>query len=148
MEVILLEKVVNLGKLGDVVKVKAGYGRNYLIPQGVAVAATESNRAEFEAKRAELEKAEADALAKAESRRDQLKSMVATITAVAGDEGRLFGSVGSVDIAAALTDAGVEVAKSEVRMPTGAIRVTGEHSVLIHLHPDVNAEVTVNVVAE
>ena len=148
MEVILLEKVVNLGKLGDVVKVKAGYGRNFLIPQGVAVAATESSRAEFEARRAELEKAEAAALAKAESRRDQLKSMVATITAVAGDEGRLFGSVGSADVAAALTEAGVEVVKSEVRMPDGALRVLGEHTVLIHLHPDVNAEVTVNIVAE
>lgn len=148
MEVILLEKVVNLGALGDVVKVKAGYGRNYLIPQGIAVPATETSKAEFEAKRAELEKVQADALAAAEGRREKLKETVATITAVAGDEGRLFGSVGSADIAASLTDAGVEVAKSEVRMPEGPIRVTGEHNVTLHLHPDVDVEITVNVVAE
>ena len=148
MEVILLEKVVNLGALGDVVKVKAGYGRNYLIPQGIAVPATESSKAEFEAKRAELEKAQAEALAAAEARRDKLKETVATITAVAGDEGRLFGSVGSVDIAASLTEAGIDVAKSEVRMPEGPIRVTGEHTVSLHLHPDVDVEITVNVVAE
>ena len=148
MEVILLEKVVNLGQLGDMVKVKAGYGRNYLIPRGIAVPATDANRAEFEARRAELEKAEADALAKAESRRDQLKATAITITAVAGDEGRLFGSVGGADIAAAFTDAGAEVKKNEVRLPTGPLRTIGEHSLTLHIHPDVDVEVTVNVAAE
>ncbi len=148
MEVILLEKVVNLGKLGDMVNVKAGYGRNFLIPRGIAVPATESNRAEFEARRAELEKAAAAELAQAQARSEKLAAATTTITATAGDDGRLFGSVGAADVASALTAAGIEVAKSEVRMPTGTIRTTGEHTVTLHLHPDVNVDVLINVVSE
>jgi len=148
MEVILLEKVVNLGKLGEMVNVKAGYGRNFLIPRGVAVPATESNRADFEARRAELEKTAAAELAQAEARRDKLAAAATTITATAGDDGRLFGSVGAADVASAITAAGIDVAKSEVRMPTGTIRTIGEHSVTLHLHPDVNVDVTITVVSE
>jgi large subunit ribosomal protein L9 len=148
MEVILLEKVVNLGQLGEMVKVKNGYGRNYLIPRGIAVPATEANRAEFEARRAELEKSAAESLAKAQSRSEQLKAMVVTITAVAGDEGRLFGSIGASDVANAFTQAGGEVTKTEVRMPTGPLRTVGQHIVVLHLHPDVDVDVTVNISAE
>ncbi len=148
MEVILLEKVVNLGQLGDLVKVKAGYGRNFLIPRGKAAPATTANRAAFDARRAELEKVAAQQLAAALTRRDQLHDSVVTVTAVAGDEGRLFGSVGALDIVQALTAGGVLVAKNEVRLPNGPLRTTGDHRVTIHLHPDVNADVTVKVVAE
>lgn len=148
MEVILLQKVENLGNLGDKVRVKAGYGRNFLIPQGKAKPATAANLAAFEKQRAELEKLAADSLASATSRRAQLEGKVITINAKAGQEGKLFGSVGTVDIAEALTAAGVKVERKEVRMPQGAIRVAGEHKVEIHLHTDVNVEITVNIVAE
>lgn len=147
MEVILLQKVVNLGQLGDMVKVKAGYGRNFLIPRGIAVPATETNRSAFEARRADLEKAAADALATANSRRDSLQAMPVTISATAGDEGRLFGSVGSADVADAFSAAGGKLAKAEVRMPNGPIRTVGQHKVMLHLHADVDVEVTINVVA-
>ena len=148
MEVILLQKVENLGNLGDKVKVRAGYGRNFLIPQGKAKPATASNVAEFEKRRAELEKQAADMLAAALQRKAGLEGKSVTINAKAGQEGKLFGSVGTVDIAEALTSAGLKVERKEVRMPQGPIRVAGEHKVEIHLHTDVNVEVTITVVAE
>ena len=146
MEVILLEKIDNLGNLGERVKVKAGYGRNYLLPQGKAAPATAENIAESEARRAELEKAAAESLAAAEARRDSLTDMVITIAAKAGEEGKLFGSIGTSDIAEAINAAGVEVDRHEVRLPSGAFRQTGEYDVDLHLHTDVNA--TVKLVIE
>jgi large subunit ribosomal protein L9 len=148
MEVILLEKVHNLGKLGDRVKVRAGYGRNYLIPNRKAVPANEANVAKLEAMRAELEKTQTAALAQAESRAGVLKGKVVTLTARVGDEGKLFGSISTADIAEALTHDGVEVAKREVRLPNGPLRVVGDHTVDLHLHADINVTVTVRVVAE
>jgi len=147
MQVILLEKVTNLGKLGDMVNVKSGYGRNFLIPRGKAVSATEANQKKFEARRAELERQEGQALAAAQARADKMNGKVVTVTAIAGDEGKLFGSVGTVDIASALTEAGMPAEKQEIRLPTGPLRHTGEHGITIHLHPDVNATVTVHIVA-
>ena len=147
MEVILLEKVENLGGLGDKVTVKPGYGRNFLIPSGKATAATTENVAAFEARRAELEKAAAEALAAAEERRDKLQGMSVTITSNAGDEGKLFGSIGNTDIADAVTAAGVPLEKREVRLPEGPIRTIGEFEIDLHLHTDVNASVNVVVVA-
>ena len=147
MEIILLEKIANLGNLGDKVNVKAGYGRNYLLPQRKATAATAANVAAFEVRSAELEKAAAEKKACAESRAAQLAELEVTITATAGDEGKLFGSIGTHDIADALTASGVEVAKSEVRLPNGTIRATGEYDVAVHLHTDVEATVRVIVVA-
>lgn len=147
MELILLEKIANLGNLGDKVNVKAGYGRNYLLPQGKATAATPANVAAFEARRAELEKAAAEKKATAEARAAQLNELEVTITAVAGDEGKLFGSIGTHDIADALTSAGVPVSKAEVRLPNGTIRHTGEFEVALHLHSDVEAAVKLIVVA-
>lgn len=148
MEVILLQKVENLGSLGDKVKVRAGYGRNFLIPQGKAKAATPANIAEFEKRRAELEKHAADTLISAQARQRELEGKVITITAKTGNEGKLFGSVGTVDIAEALTAAGIDVERKEVRMPQGPIHVAGEHQVEIHLHTDINAEIKVVVTAE
>ncbi len=148
MEVILLEKVENLGNLGDRVNVKSGYGRNYLIPSGKATPATEEQIKAFEERRAELERAAAEALAAAEARREQLTDMRVTIKAKAGEEGRLFGSVGTADIAEAITAAGVAVERSEVRLPEGAFRQIGEYQVQLHLHSDVNAEITLVVEAE
>ena len=148
MEVILLEKVENLGNLGDRVNVRPGYGRNYLIPTGKATAATPENIKAFEERRAELEKQAAEALVAAEARRDQLEGLTVTITAKAGDEGKLFGSVGTADIAEAVTGAGVAIEKREVRMPEGPIRVTGEYQIELHLHTDVDASVKVVVEAE
>lgn len=148
MEVILLEKVANLGGLGDTVKVRSGYGRNYLIPQGKAKPATAENIAFFEAQRAELERKAAEELATAESRAEKLNALEIKITANAGDEGKLFGSVGPQDVAEAITAAGVEVGRHEVRMPEGPIRATGEYSIELHLHADVNANVAVTVVGE
>lgn len=148
MEVILLQKVENLGGLGDKVKVRAGYGRNFLIPQGKAKPATAKNIEEFEKRRAELEKLAAEHLSGAEQRRIALEGKAITIASKAGAEGKLFGSVGTVDIAEALTAAGIKVERREVRMPQGPIRTAGEHKVEIHLHTDVNVAVTVNVVAE
>ncbi|AHK78451.1 MULTISPECIES: 50S ribosomal protein L9 [Ectothiorhodospira] len=148
MEVILLEKVENLGNLGDKVRVRAGYARNYLLPQGKAKFATEANLAEFEARRAELEKAAAESLAAAESRRDKLEAMTVTVTAKAGGEGKLFGSVGTADIADAVTAAGGELEKREVRMPDGPLRVVGEYEIALQLHTDVKATLKVVVAGE
>lgn len=148
MEVILLEKVVNLGALGDKVRVKNGYGRNFLMPFGKAVPATKANIADFEARRAELEKIAAEKKAEAEARGARLATITLTIPAVAGDEGKLFGSIGTRDIADAITATGVEVAKSEVRLPYGAIRQVGEYDVDLQVHSDVTVTIKLNVVAE
>lgn len=148
MEVILLEKVENLGDLGDRVNVKAGYGRNFLIPSGKATPATEEHIKAFEERRAELEKAAAEALAAAEARREKLTDMTITISAKAGDEGKLFGSIGAVDIAEAICAQGVEVERSEVRLPEGAFRNVGEYQVRLHLHTDVDSEITLVIEAE
>lgn len=149
MEVILLENISNLGGLGDKVNVKAGFGRNYLVPQGKAVPATESNIAEFEARRADLEAAAAATLAAAEARAETINALgLITITANAGEEGKLFGSVGTRDIAEAVTTAGAEVDKSEVRLPEGALREVGEYEIAIQVHGDVFAAVAIAVVPE
>ncbi len=149
MEIILLEKIENLGALGDKVNVKSGYGRNYLLPTGKALPATTANVAAFEAKRAELEKAQNEKLAVANERKAKIDALESvTISHNAGEEGKLFGSVGTTDIADALTAAGVEVLRSEVRMPEGVFHSTGEYDVAIHLHSDVNAEIKVIIVPE
>ncbi|MGZ8270685.1 MAG: 50S ribosomal protein L9 [Methylophilus sp.] len=148
MQVILLEKVANLGALGDIVKVKDGFGRNFLIPQGKAKRATEANKAEFAARRAELEKQQADILTVAQARGEKLAGFVLTIAQKAGVDGRLFGSVTNGDVAEGLKAAGHEVAKSEVRMPTGPLKAIGDFPVTIALHHDVVVDVTVTVVAE
>lgn len=149
MEVILLDKVDNLGNLGDKVSVKAGYGRNFLIPTGRAVPATADNVKVFEERRAELEKQVAEKLAAAEARKAQIEAVgKVTVSHKAGEEGKLFGSVGTSEIADACTAAGAEVAKAEVRLPEGPFRVAGEYEVELHLHADVNATITVEVVAE
>ncbi len=148
MEVILLEKVKNLGDVGDRVKVRPGYGRNYLIPFRKAVPATPENIQRFEAERAELERKAKEQLEAAQQRKEQLEGLVVTITSKAGDEGRLFGSVGVRDIAEAVTAAGVPLAKNEVSLPEGPIRAVGEYEVTVHLHPDVEGTVKVNVVPE
>lgn len=148
MQVILLERVVNLGQLGDVVKVKEGYARNFLIPQGKARRATEAAIKEFEGRRADLEKAQADRLAAAQSEGEKLNGTNVRITAKAGVDGRLFGSVTNVDIAEALSKQGFEVNKGQVRLPQGPLKAVGDHPVTIALHTDVVAEITVNVVGE
>lgn len=149
MEVILLEKMRNLGDLGEQINVKAGFGRNFLIPQGKAVMATKENVAKFEERRAELEAKAAEQLAAAEARAAKLNELDnVVITANAGEEGKLFGSIGAGDIADAISAAGAEVAKSEVKLPEGALRHTGEFELSIQLHTDVMATVTVEVVAE
>jgi len=147
MNVILLEKVHNLGSLGDQVSVKSGYARNFLIPQGKAKAATKDNVAEFEKIRAELEAAAAEELATAQGIYENLNGQVVTIESVAGDEGKLFGSVGTQDIADALLAAGFDVERRYVRMPDGAVRHTGTYEIDVQLHTDVIASITVNVVA-
>ena len=149
MEVILLENIENLGSVGDKVSVKSGYARNYLVPQGKAKMATAENLAEFEARRAELEKAAAEAQATAESRKQAIEAMGAIeITARVGSEGKLFGSVGVADICDAIASLGGDVQRSEVRMPEGALRVTGEHVIDIHLYTDIDTQVTVNIIGE
>ncbi|MEW5250801.1 50S ribosomal protein L9 [Microbulbifer sp. 2201CG32-9] len=148
MEVILLDKVGKLGNVGDRVEVKAGFGRNFLLPTGKAVAATADNVAKFEAERAELEAAAAAKVATAEGRAAQLAEVSVTIAANAGDEGKLFGSIGTRDIADAITAAGVEVAKAEVKLPEGALREVGEYDVDVQLHADVITTVKVIVEAE
>ena len=148
MQVILLEKVVNVGNLGDVVKVKDGYARNFLIPQKKARRATESAVAEFEVKRAELEKAAAEKLAASQAQGEKLNGMTITIAQKAGVDGRLFGSVTNFDIAEALSKQGFAVEKANVRMPTGPLKTTGEHPVAVALHTDVVVDVTVAVVGE
>ena len=148
MDIILLEKVANVGDLGDKVSVRAGYARNYLIPQGKAKYATPENIAEFEAHREELQRVAAELLAKAENRRARLEGIEVSIAAKAGSEGKLFGSVGSDDIAKAISVAGVEVEKREVRLPSGPLRQTGEYEIELHLHTDVNATVKLIVLPE
>lgn len=149
MEVILLEKIRNLGSLGDKVKVKRGYGRNYLVPEGKAVYATQDNLKKFEARRAELEKIEAEHLQAAQKRLQALQALGSVVIAApAGEEGKLFGSIGTRDIAAALSKAGVEVVKSEVHLPTGVLRAIGEYDIAIELHSDVNAVVKINIIPE
>ena len=148
MQVILLEKVVNVGNLGDVVKVKDGYARNVLIPQKMARRATQAAVAEFEVKRAELEKAAAEKLGAAQGQGDKLNGMTVTIAQKAGVDGRLFGSVTNFDIAEALTKQGFAVEKAQVRMPTGPLKTTGEHPVSVALHTDVVVEITIAVVGE
>ena len=148
MEVILLQKVANLGNIGDRVKVRSGFGRNFLLPQGKATLATADNIARFEARRAELEKAAREHLTSAQERAEGMKEFKLTIRAKAGTEGKLFGSIGTADIAEAAVKAGQPISRSEVRMPTGPIRITGDHQVQLHLHTDVNVTLAVTIVAE
>lgn len=148
MEVILLEKIANLGNLGDRVTIKSGYGRNYLIPQGKAAKATVAKIKEFEERRAELEKNAAEKLAAATARGESISKLSISIAHKTGDEGRLFGSVGTQNIADAITAAGVKVEKSEVRMPNGVIRHVGEYNIAINLHTDVVVTLPVKIVSE
>ena len=148
MEVVLLEKIQNLGNLGDTVKVKSGFGRNYLIPQKKAVPATPENVEKFEAQRAELEKAQADALGAAQARAAALNEFKIQIAAKVGSEGKLYGSIGTAEIATAVSAAGHELEKRQVRLPDGAIREVGEHTVGLHFHADVDIDIVVDIVAE
>ena len=148
MNVILLDKVENLGDIGDLVSVKPGYGRNFLLPSGKASLATPANIKEFEARRAGLEKQSAGELSAAKARAELVQGMELVITANVGAEGKLFGSVGPIDITEACEKIGVEIARSEIRMPDGPIHEVGEFAVGLHLHSDVNAEITVRVVGE
>jgi large subunit ribosomal protein L9 len=148
MEVILLQKVANLGNIGDKVKVKPGYGRNFLLPSGKAALATAANLKKFEALRTELEKLAADSLSSAQARAKQLEGFALNLSAKAGAEGKLFGSVGTADISEALTKAGIEIERSEVRLPGGPIRLIGEHHVKLHLHTDVEIDLPVHITAE
>lgn len=148
MEIILLEKIAGLGNLGDKVAVRAGYGRNYLIPQGKAVAATAEKLAEFEKRRAELEKKAAEDLAAAQARAEAIAKLTVTIAQKAGAEGRLYGSVGTKDIADAVTAAGVALQKHEVRLPSGPIRQAGDYEISLQLHGDVVATVALSVVPQ
>jgi large subunit ribosomal protein L9 len=148
MDVILLTKVANLGNIGDRVKVKSGYGRNFLLPKGKATLATPDNVKRFEARRAELEKIAKDQFKDAESRAAALKDFKLEITAKAGTEGKLFGSIGTADIAEACTKAGHKLARAEVRLPTGPLRTVGEHVVALHLHTDIDVQLPVVITAE
>jgi large subunit ribosomal protein L9 len=149
MEVILLENIGNLGDLGDKVDVKAGFGRNYLIPKGKAVPATEDNVAQFEARRAELEAAAAEATSAAEARAEAINALgLISIAANAGEEGKLFGSIGTRDIAEAVSAAGCDIDKSEVRLPEGALRELGEYEITIQVHGDVTGMVAIAVIPE
>ncbi|MGH8139319.1 MAG: 50S ribosomal protein L9 [Steroidobacteraceae bacterium] len=148
MEVILLQKVANLGNIGDRVKVKSGFGRNFLLPHGKATLATPDNVARFEARRVELERAAHEHLSSAEERAAAMKEFKLVIPAKAGTEGKLFGSIGTSDIAEAATRAGFNVQRSEVRLPNGALRTIGEHLVNLHLHADVDVPLAVTIVAE
>jgi large subunit ribosomal protein L9 len=148
MEVILLEKVHQLGSLGDRVKVRPGYGRNYLIPMGKAVPATAQNVAKFEVVRAEFERTQAETLEQAKAKAAALGTLTVTIASKAGTEGRLYGSVGTADIASAVTAGGVTIAKSEVRLPQGPLREVGEHVVNLHLHADVDVMIKVIIIPE
>ena len=148
MEIILLQKVANLGNIGDKVKVKSGYGRNFLLPQGRATLATAENVAKFESRRAELEKAARVELESAQARAKTLEGFTLTLTAKAGGEGKLFGSIGTTDIAEGVKKSGRQVERAEVRMPNGPIRLAGEHVVQIHLHHDVTVDLQVVIVGE
>jgi len=148
MEIILLQKVDNVGGIGDKVRVKSGYARNYLIPQGKATLATPANLAKFEARRAELEAKAAAELGAAQARAKKLEGLVLKITMQAGAEGKLFGSVGTVDIAEEIGKRGIEVERAEVRLPDGPLRVAGDHIVQLHLHADVDVDLKVVIEAE
>jgi len=148
MQVILLEKVANLGNLGDIVKVKDGFGRNFLIPQGKAKRATDSNKAEFEARRAELEKQQAALLDAAKERAKALAGFNLAVTQKAGVDGKLFGSVTNTDIAEGLTAKNIKVVKAEIRMPNGPLKTVGQHKVTIALHHDVTVDITIDVIGE
>ena len=148
MNVILLDNIENLGGIGDLVTVKAGYGRNYLLPQGKAALATKENIADFEKRRAELEEAAAEELAAAKAREELIQGMELVISANVGTEGKLFGSVGPIDIVEAFSKVGVEAARSEIRMPDGPIHEVGEFVVGVHLHSEINVDITVRVVPE
>lgn len=148
MDIILLDKVGRLGAIGDKVSVKSGYARNYLLPQGKAVAATAKNIADFQERRAGLEAAAAAKIAEATARAEKLAELTVTIAANAGDEGRLFGSIGTRDIADAISAAGVTVAKSEIRLPQGVLRETGAYEIDVQLHAEVVQAVKLNVIAE
>ncbi len=148
MEVILLEKVRNLGDLGEQVKVKSGFARNYLIPYGKAVTANEENRTKFEAQRAVLEKAQADALGKAKARAEKLTGFTVQIVRKVGEEGKLFGSVGIRDICDAVEQAGFELERSEVHLATGPLKEIGDHEISVSLHPEVNFKLIVSVIGE
>ncbi len=148
MEIILLEKIDRLGKLGDVVNVKNGFARNFLLPFGKAKIANEANVKELEDRRAELEAKQADTMATAEARKAKLDEMSITITSKSGSEGKLFGSVGNADISEALVAAGVDVEKKEVRLPSGPIRSAGEYEIDLHLHTDVNAIIKLTIIGE
>jgi large subunit ribosomal protein L9 len=148
MDVILLDKVANLGSLGDRVKVRSGYARNFLLPKGKATLATPANVARFEARRSELEKVVRENLSGAEERKAALEGFKLTITAKAGSEGKLFGSIGTSDIADAATVAGHKLARAEVRLPNGPLRTVGEHVVTVHLHTDVNIDLTITILAD
>jgi large subunit ribosomal protein L9 len=148
MDVILLTKVANLGTIGDRVKVKSGYGRNFLLPKGKATLATPANVKKFEERRAELEKAAREQFQDAESRAAAFKDFKLQITAKAGTEGKLFGSIGTADIAEACTNAGHKVARAEVRLPTGPLRTVGDHMITLHLHTDIDVQLPVVITAE
>ena len=148
MDIILLEKIDNLGNIGDRVKVKSGYGRNYLLPQGKATLATPANIEKFEQRRAELEARAAQELTAAQERAEQLRALTLELTAKAGSEGKLFGSIGTLDVADLCTSLGAPIERSEVRLPEGPIRVIGEHEIELHLHADLNVPMTLNVMAE
>jgi large subunit ribosomal protein L9 len=148
MEIILLQKVANLGNIGDRVKVKSGFGRNFLLPKGKATLATPANVAKFEERRVELERAARDQLKSAEERQIALKDFKLTVRAKAGTEGKLFGSIGTADIAEALQREKFNITRSEVRLPNGPLRTVGEHTVSLHLHADVDVPVPVTIVAE
>jgi len=148
MEIILLQKVQNLGNIGDRVKVKSGYGRNYLLPKGRATLATPDNIAKFESRRAELEKVARQELETAQGRAKGFEGFTLTLTAKAGGEGKLFGSVGTTDIAEGVKKSGRKIERSEVRMPNGPIRLAGEHTVQLHLHSDVTVDLPVVIVGE
>jgi large subunit ribosomal protein L9 len=148
MDVILLEKVANLGNLGDRVAVRSGYARNYLLPKGKATLATPANVQKFEARRSELEKIARESLAGAEGRKAKFEGFKLTLAAKAGSEGKLFGSIGTADIAEAATAAGQPLERSEVRLPNGPLRTVGEHVVVVHLHTDINVEMPVTIVAD
>jgi large subunit ribosomal protein L9 len=148
MDVILLTKVANLGTIGDRVKVKSGYGRNFLLPKGKATLATPENVKKFEARRAELEKVARDQFQDAESRAAAFKEFKLQISAKAGTEGKLFGSIGTSDIAEACTKAGHKLARAEVRLPTGPLRTVGDHTITLHLHTDIDVQLPVVITAE
>ena len=148
MEIILLEKIVNLGELGDIVNVKDGYGRNFLIPQGKAKRANEENKAEFESKRSEIEKQQAALLKAAQKRAKEFDSFELEITQKSGIDGKLFGSVTNIDITESVTNAGHEIVKSEIRMPDGPIKLTGEHMITLVLHQEVKIQFKLTVIGE